>query len=249
MDARNEQFNSGKAAIGTGPYKFVSWEPKGDLVLERVRRLLGRSSPGRTSSARRSRTIRPRMAALKSGQVDLVNYVPGDRLCGDAEGQVARHLRRRLRLLPQHHAQREGNPAGQGRRSMARRSTPTRFRDPKVREAMDLAIDRKTLVARRARRPGQPGQPADAGHFLRRHKNCRSVPTMSQRPKRFWPMPAIRRASRSTSPAPTTACRATPQSARRSRRCGRAPASRSTPTRSTAPCSSRPSRRASSASG
>ena len=34
-DARNEQFNSGKAAVGTGPYKFVSWTPKGDLVLER----------------------------------------------------------------------------------------------------------------------------------------------------------------------------------------------------------------------
>ena len=31
----NEAFNSGKAAIGTGPYKFVSWTPKGELVLER----------------------------------------------------------------------------------------------------------------------------------------------------------------------------------------------------------------------
>ena len=60
MEARNEQFNSGKAAIGTGPYKFVSWEPKGDLVRRALRRLLGsRSSPGRRSSARRSRAIRP----------------------------------------------------------------------------------------------------------------------------------------------------------------------------------------------
>ena len=25
-----EGFNSGKATIGTGPFKFVSWEPKGD---------------------------------------------------------------------------------------------------------------------------------------------------------------------------------------------------------------------------
>ncbi|MDY6983589.1 MAG: ABC transporter substrate-binding protein, partial [Pseudomonadota bacterium] len=35
MEAGNEEFNSGEKAIGTGPYKFVSWEPKGDLVLER----------------------------------------------------------------------------------------------------------------------------------------------------------------------------------------------------------------------
>src|SRR6201991_204245 len=28
----NEVFNSGKAAVGTGPYKFVSWTPKGDFV-------------------------------------------------------------------------------------------------------------------------------------------------------------------------------------------------------------------------
>jgi peptide/nickel transport system substrate-binding protein len=34
MEARNEQFNSGKAAIGTGPYKFVSWAPKGDMVMD-----------------------------------------------------------------------------------------------------------------------------------------------------------------------------------------------------------------------
>jgi peptide/nickel transport system substrate-binding protein len=58
MEARNEQFNSGKAAIGTGPYKFVSWEPKGDLVVERFDGYWARSSRGRRSSARRSRTTR-----------------------------------------------------------------------------------------------------------------------------------------------------------------------------------------------
>lgn len=34
-DNANEAFNTGKAAIGTGPYKFVSWTPKEQLVLER----------------------------------------------------------------------------------------------------------------------------------------------------------------------------------------------------------------------
>src|SRR5688500_12552501 len=34
-ESANEAFNSGKAAVGTGPYKYVSWQPKGDLVLAR----------------------------------------------------------------------------------------------------------------------------------------------------------------------------------------------------------------------
>ena len=34
----NEAFNSGKAAIGTGPYKFASWTPKGDFVVDRTTR-------------------------------------------------------------------------------------------------------------------------------------------------------------------------------------------------------------------
>jgi peptide/nickel transport system substrate-binding protein len=29
MEPRNEQFNAGTAAIGTGPYKFTRWEPRG----------------------------------------------------------------------------------------------------------------------------------------------------------------------------------------------------------------------------
>ena len=34
-DTANAAFNSGKAAVGTGPYKFVSWTPKDQLVLDR----------------------------------------------------------------------------------------------------------------------------------------------------------------------------------------------------------------------
>ncbi len=73
--ARNEEFNSGKAAIGTGPYKLVSWTPKGDMVLERFdaywrgpshwQRVVRKEIPNDSS----------RLAALKAGQVDLINYV------------------------------------------------------------------------------------------------------------------------------------------------------------------------------
>ena len=60
MEAGNEAFNAGEKAIGTGPYRFVSWEPKGDLVLGALRGLLGRGSPpGSASCARRFPTTPP----------------------------------------------------------------------------------------------------------------------------------------------------------------------------------------------
>ena len=56
----NEAFNSGKAAIGTGPTSFVSWTPKRAVRGRALRRLLGRQAAmaaGR--AARRSRTTPP----------------------------------------------------------------------------------------------------------------------------------------------------------------------------------------------
>ena len=59
MEARNEQFNSGEKAIGTGPYKFVSWQPKGDLVLVRTMTTGATNPTGSMSCARKSRMMQP----------------------------------------------------------------------------------------------------------------------------------------------------------------------------------------------
>ena len=56
----NEAFNSGKAALGTGPYRFVSWTPTRAVHDRALRRLLGRQAAlaaGR--AAARSRTTPP----------------------------------------------------------------------------------------------------------------------------------------------------------------------------------------------
>src|SRR5215211_8536432 len=44
-ESANAAFNSGKAAIGTGPFRFVSWQPKGDLVLARNDSFWGAKEP------------------------------------------------------------------------------------------------------------------------------------------------------------------------------------------------------------
>ena len=58
-DNANEAFNSGKAAIGTGPYKFVSWTPKDQLVLDRFDGYWGPKEPWAKVAARSCPTTPP----------------------------------------------------------------------------------------------------------------------------------------------------------------------------------------------
>ncbi len=145
MEARNEQFNSGEKAIGTGPFKFVKWEPRGDFVVERFDGYWG----GRTPWARVVRKEIPndaaRLAALKSGQVDLINYVPAtdvaslqkdpsmEVVIGDSVYvfNVYLNVKDKLPKLARVEGKEiEANPLA----------------DLRVRQAMDLGIDRRALA-------------------------------------------------------------------------------------------------------
>lgn len=145
MEPRNEQFNSGKAAIGTGPFKFVSWEPRGDFVVERFPDWWGGREPWARVVRREIPNDAARLAALKSGQVDLVNYVPAtdvaslqrdptlDTVIGDSVYvfNVYFTLAEKLpRLAKVDGKEIAANPLADGR----------------VRQAMDLAIDRRALA-------------------------------------------------------------------------------------------------------
>lgn len=145
MEARNEQFNSGKATIGTGPYKFVSWSPKGDMVMERFDAYWGDKQPWQKVIRKEIPSDPARMAALKSGQVDLVNYVPAtDYASMQRDRSLDTFVADTIYILNVTPNVKETlpKPAKVDGKEIA--ANP--FRDPKVREAMDLAIDRKTLV-------------------------------------------------------------------------------------------------------
>ncbi|WP_426956614.1 ABC transporter substrate-binding protein [Muricoccus radiodurans] len=145
MAPRNEQFNSGEAAIGTGPFKFVRWEPRGDLVVERFDGWWGGQQPWARVIRREIPNDAARIAALKSGQVDLVNYVPAtdvaalqrdstmDVVIGDSVYvfNVYFSLAERLpKPVKVDGREIEANP----------------FRDLRVRTAFDLATDRRALA-------------------------------------------------------------------------------------------------------
>ena len=138
-------FNSGKATIGTGPYKYVSWEPKGDLVLERFddywrgegawEKVVRKEMPNDSS----------RLAALKAGQVDLVNYISSaDWLALKRDPDIDTFLADSVYVMNLQLDQRAQTPKVYDLDGNVLDKNP--FLDARVREALDLAIDRQTMV-------------------------------------------------------------------------------------------------------
>ena len=175
VDARNEQFNSGKAAIGTGPYKFVSWTPKGDLVMDRYDGYWGAKQPWAKVVRKEIPNDPARMAALKSGQVDLVNYVPAtDYLSMKNDRSLDTTIADSiyfLNVIPNVKAVLPKKVKVDGKEILA-----NPLRDPKVREALDLAIDRKTLVRVVLEGIGRPANQLMPTNFFGGSKNLPERP-------------------------------------------------------------------------
>ena len=75
-DNHNEAFNTGKAAIGTGPFKFVSWTPKDQLVLERFDQYWRGPSHWQRVIRKELPNDAARVAQLRAGQVDIIVRAP-----------------------------------------------------------------------------------------------------------------------------------------------------------------------------
>lgn len=71
-----EDFNGGKAAIGTGAYKFKSWTPGDNLQLTRNDDFWGKTQDFDNVTVKFISNDASRVAALRSGSVDLIDAVP-----------------------------------------------------------------------------------------------------------------------------------------------------------------------------
>jgi peptide/nickel transport system substrate-binding protein len=138
----------GRRAIGTGPYKFIEWVRDDRIVLERNEQYWG----PKPEAARV--TIRPvpegatRVAALLSGEVDVVEGIPIPdipRLVRTTGFKILRKQSPRLIFLAmdtfrdrggKHPEGSPGLPAGQ----------PNPLKDRRVREALYVAINAKEIV-------------------------------------------------------------------------------------------------------
>ena len=121
-DATAEDFNGGRAAVGTGPYRWVRYLPGQSVSLARNERYRGGAVPWATVEYRFVPNDSARVAALLAGDVDVIDTVPPnlfERVRGDAR------TRARLPARPSRGASAPGAwPAPPPVRRPARASSP-----------------------------------------------------------------------------------------------------------------------------
>ena len=144
-ETANEAFNSGKAAIGTGPYKFVSWTPKDQLVLDRFDGYWGGKEPWQRVLRKEIPNDTARVAQLKAGQLDLIARAPAaDVPTMEKDSKLTVVKIDTVYIFNMELDLREKAPQITAKDGSALPQNP--LRDARVREAIDLAIDRPALA-------------------------------------------------------------------------------------------------------
>lgn len=144
-DEASAAFNSGKAAIGTGPYKFVQWAPTEDLVLERFDDYWGGAEPWAKVIRKEISNDAARVAQLKAGAVDIISKVPATDIATlEADSNIALTPVENIYITYMEFDFREDSPQVWDKAGNKLAVNP--LRDPRVREAFDLALDRETIV-------------------------------------------------------------------------------------------------------
>ena len=159
-----EDFNSGKAAMGTGPYKFVSWTPGDRYELVRNENYWGEAPEFEHVTYRLISNSAARIAALLAGDVDLIdNVAPGDKAALASADGIALHSVASGRIIYLGlDSDRDASPFVTG--ADGKPLTPNPLKDARVRKAMSLMIDRQLLVGRVLSGAGTPaGQLAPPG--------------------------------------------------------------------------------------
>ncbi|WP_426959421.1 ABC transporter substrate-binding protein [Muricoccus radiodurans] len=143
-----EDFNSGRGAIGTGPFRVVSHRPGERVELARNDRYWGDRPAWDRVDYRMITSDAARTAAILAGDVDFIDQVPtGDiaRLRGDRRVQIteADSLRLMFLVLDQSRAT---TPFVRGPDGEALDRNP--LQDARVRRALSIAIDRPAITSR-----------------------------------------------------------------------------------------------------
>ncbi|MGF1628596.1 MAG: ABC transporter substrate-binding protein [Kiloniellaceae bacterium] len=139
---KTEDFNSGKAAIGTGMFKFKQFTRGEKVVLERNDDYWDGTADWASVTFRPITSDGPRVAALLAGDVDLIENPPLqdlERIKSDGF-EVAQGLSNRVIYL---HLDHEGEPS-----PGITGTDKNPLKDIRVRKALSMAINRDAIVER-----------------------------------------------------------------------------------------------------
>lgn len=162
-------FNSGVAAIGTGAYRFVEWTAGSQVVLAKNPNYWKGAEPWDRVIRKPIPNDGSRVAALLSGDVDIIEGVPGvDRARLASTPNITLHECDSLRIVYLHmDSNRDSSPEVTDIQGNKLDRNP--LKDARVRHAMSLAINRPALTERllsgQAKPAGQytaPGLPGSS---------------------------------------------------------------------------------------
>ena len=166
--ATTEDFNSGKAAIGTGPYKFVEYVPNNRIVMKANYGYWGGEEPWDKVTFKILSNPAARVAALLSGDVQLIETVPTSdiaKLSADRYFNLADKVSNRViyahlyqykdKAAAPFVTAKDGSPLGKNP-----------FLDARVRKALSIAIDREAIDSRIMEKRAVPAGQLLADNFF-----------------------------------------------------------------------------------
>ena len=157
-NATTADFNTGRAMIGTGPYRHLSYEQGNRLEVERNPTYWGGAVPWDRVQIRFVTSPASRVAALLSGDVDLIDGVPPQDVARlKSEPRIAlfgTESNGTAYLFPD--AARDQAPFITDRQGRPLERNP--LRDVRVRRALSMSINREGIVERLLAGEGRPAE-------------------------------------------------------------------------------------------
>jgi len=164
---RTADFNSGVAAIGTGPFRFGAWVPGERVVLKRNDAYWGEKPAWTQVIEQLIKSDSSRVAALLAGDVDVIENAPPSavaRLRGAAGVSLAATVSNRVIFLALDHAS-VTSPHATLPDGAKLDANP--FQNLRMRQAISAAIDRRAIIAQVMHGFGLPaGQILPTGYDL-----------------------------------------------------------------------------------
>jgi peptide/nickel transport system substrate-binding protein len=148
-DPATEDFNNGKNAVGTGPYRFVSYNPGDRIELERNDAYWGDKPRWKRVTYRIVSNDGARTAAILAGDVGIIEFVPPQDLPSlreDSRVNLAEVVSNRSIFLWLDHSHDGPTPFVFGPNGETLAKNP--LKDRRVRLALSLAINRQAIVER-----------------------------------------------------------------------------------------------------
>jgi len=144
--ATTKDYNSGKAMIGTGPFKFVEWVPGDRIVFTRNDAYWGDKPEWEKVIIKPISSSPSRVAALLAGDVDIIDFVPTsdiEKMEKNPDFSIAKSVSNRVIYL---HIDTNRDVSPFVTDNNGKPLTKNPLKDLRVRQAISMAINRPAIV-------------------------------------------------------------------------------------------------------